>query len=57
MRIAIFWGSMSDVGRENFDDALDEDIAPPPSERDLIPEDDSPLAGPDAPDDDQEDRS
>lgn len=54
--VAQHLASYTEIGEDDPDDALDEDIAPPPSERDLIPEDDSPLAGPDAPDD-EEDRS
>jgi len=44
--------SYTEVGDDDPDDALDEDIAPPPRERDEI-HDDSPLAGPDDPDDDR----
>jgi predicted PurR-regulated permease PerM len=42
----------TDVGDDDPDDALDEDIAPPPNERDTI-RDDGPLAGPEDPDDDR----
>lgn len=50
--VAQHLASYTEIGEDDPDEALDEDIAPPPTERDLIPEDDSPLAGPDAPDDD-----
>jgi predicted PurR-regulated permease PerM len=49
--VAQHLASYTEIGEDDPDDALDEDIAPPPTEGDLIPEDDSPLAGPDAPDD------
>lgn len=49
--VAQHLASYTDIGEEDHDEALEEDIAPPPNEGDLIPEDDSPLAGPDAPDD------
>lgn len=56
--VAQHLASYTAIGDDDADEALDEDIAPPPNERDLIPDDDSPLAGPDAPDDDTEkDRS
>ncbi|WP_374456055.1 AI-2E family transporter [Nocardioides sp.] len=51
--VAQHLASYTAIGDDDPDDALDEDIAPPPTEGDLIPEDDSPLAGPDAPDDDE----
>ncbi|MDT0186517.1 AI-2E family transporter [Microbacterium sp. ARD31] len=51
--VAQHLASYTEIGEDDPDEALDEDIAPPPTEGDLIPEDDSPLAGPDAPDDDQ----
>lgn len=49
--VAQHLASYTAIGEEDHDEALEEDIAPPPTEGDLIPEDDSPLAGPDAPDD------
>jgi predicted PurR-regulated permease PerM len=52
--VAQHLASYTEIGEDDPDDALDEDIAPPPTEGDLIPEDDSPLAGPDAPDDDDQ---
>lgn len=48
--VAQHLASYTAIGEEDHDEALEEDIAPPPTEGDLIPEDDSPLAGPDAPD-------
>ncbi|MDR7252502.1 putative PurR-regulated permease PerM [Nocardioides sp. BE266] len=53
--VAQHLASYTDIGDDDHDELLDEDIAPPPTEGDLIPEDDSPLAGPDAPDDDSKD--
>jgi putative heme transporter len=52
--VAQHLGSYTDVGEDDPDDALDDDIGPPPNERDEI-HDDSPLAGPDDPDDDDDD--
>jgi predicted PurR-regulated permease PerM len=54
--VAQHLASYTAIGDDDPDDALDEDIAPPPTEGDLIPEDDSPLAGPDAPDDDEKEK-
>ena len=42
--VAQHLGSYTDVGEDDPDDALDDDIGPPPHERDEI-HDDSPLAG------------
>jgi predicted PurR-regulated permease PerM len=50
--VAQHLASYTSIGEEDHDDALDHDIGPPPTEADLLPADDSPLAGPDAPDDD-----
>lgn len=47
--VAQHLASYTEIGEEDHDELLDEDIAPPPTEGDQIPEDDSPLAGPDAP--------
>jgi predicted PurR-regulated permease PerM len=51
--VAQHLASYTEVGDDDPDDALDEDIAPPPNEGDRI-HDDSPLAAPDAPDDDDD---
>jgi predicted PurR-regulated permease PerM len=48
--VAQHLASYTEVGDDDPDDALDEDIAPPPHERDEI-HDDGLLAGPDDPDD------
>jgi len=45
--------SYTEIGDDDPDDALEEDIAPPPHERDAI-RDDGPLAGPEDPDDDHD---
>jgi hypothetical protein len=50
--VAQHLGSYTDVGEDDPDDALEEDIGPPPHERDEI-HDDSPLAVPDDTDDDK----
>ncbi|NYE35459.1 putative PurR-regulated permease PerM [Nocardioides cavernae] len=55
--VAQHLASYTEIGEEEHDEALEEDIAPPPNEADEIPEDDSPLAGPDAPDDEAKERS
>lgn len=52
--VAQHLASYTEIGEEDHDEALDEDIAPPPTEADLLPEDDSPLAGPGAPDDESD---
>jgi hypothetical protein len=52
--VAQHLASYTDVGEDDPDEALEEDIAPPPHERDEV-HDDGPLAGPDAPDDDKHD--
>ncbi len=52
--VAQHLASYTAIGDDDPDEALDEDMAPPPHEADEIPEDDSPLAGPDAPDDEHE---
>jgi predicted PurR-regulated permease PerM len=52
--VAQHLASYTAIGEDDPDEALDEDIAPPPTEADEIPEDDSPLAGPPAPDDEHE---
>jgi hypothetical protein len=49
--VAQHLSSYTEVGDDDPDDALEEDIAPPPNEGDAV-HDDGPLAGPDAPDDD-----
>ena len=55
--VAQHLASYTSIGEEDHDDALDLDIGPPPTEADELPDDDSPLAGPDAPDDDEKDPS
>ena len=42
------------IGDDDPDEALDEEVPPRPAEADEVPDDDGPLAGPDAPDDEQE---
>ena len=55
--VAQHLSSYTDVGEDDPDDALEDDIGPPPNEGDEV-HDDGPLAGPDAPDDDKhEDRA
>jgi predicted PurR-regulated permease PerM len=54
--VAQHLASYTSIGEEDHDDALDHDIGPPPTEADELPEDDSPLAGPGAPDDEHDDR-
>ena len=44
----------TDVGDDDADEALEEDLATDGVPDDPVPEDDSPLAGPDAPEDDKE---
>ncbi len=44
----------TDVGDDDADEALDEDLATDGVPDDPVPEDDSPLAGPAAPEDDEE---
>jgi predicted PurR-regulated permease PerM len=51
--VAQHLASYTAIGDEDHGEALDEDIAPPPTEGDLIPEDDSPLADPSAPEEDR----
>ena len=51
--VAQHLASYTEVGDDDPDDALEEDIAPAPHERDEI-HDDSPLAGPDDPDDEKD---
>jgi predicted PurR-regulated permease PerM len=53
--VAQHLASYTSIGEEDHDDALDHDIGPPPTEADELPEDDSPLAGPGAPDDEHDD--
>ena len=50
--VAQHLSSYTDVGEDDPDDALEEDIAPPPNEGDEV-HDDGPLADPDAPDDER----
>jgi predicted PurR-regulated permease PerM len=52
--VAQHLASYTSIGEEDHDDALDHDIGPPPTEADELPEDDSPLAGPGAPDDEHD---
>ncbi|WP_242497336.1 AI-2E family transporter [Nocardioides oleivorans] len=52
--VAQHLASYTSIGEEDHEEALEEDIAPPPTEGDLIPEDDSPLAGPAAPEEEDE---
>jgi predicted PurR-regulated permease PerM len=52
--VAQHLASYTEVGDDDPDDALDEDIAPPPTEGDQI-HDDSPLAAPGDPDDTDDD--
>jgi predicted PurR-regulated permease PerM len=52
--VAQHLASYTSIGEEDHDDALDHDIGPPPTEADRLPDDDSPLAGPDAPGDDDD---
>jgi predicted PurR-regulated permease PerM len=52
--VAQHLASYTSIGEEDHDDALDLDIGPPPTEADRLPADDSPLAGPEAPDDDDD---
>lgn len=52
--VAQHLASYTSIGEEDHDDALDLDIGPPPTEADELPEDDSPLAGPGAPDDEHD---
>jgi putative heme transporter len=52
--VAQHLATYTDVGEDDPDDALEDDIGPPPNEGDEV-HDDSPLAGPDAPDDDEHD--
>ncbi|CUR56926.1 conserved membrane hypothetical protein [metagenome] len=55
--VAQHLASYTAIGDDDPDEALDEDKATDGVPPDVVPEDDSPLAGPDAPDDDhQEDR-
>ena len=49
--VAQHLSSYTDVGDDDPDEALEDDIGPPPNEGDEV-HDDGPLAGPDAPDDD-----
>lgn len=56
--VAQHLASYTEIGEDDPDDALDEDKATDGVPPDVVPEDDSPLAGPDAPaDDHQEDRA
>ncbi|MBC2932841.1 AI-2E family transporter [Nocardioides sp. zg-1228] len=55
--VAQHLASYTEIGEEDHDEALDEDIGPPPTEADEVPDDDSPLAGPEAPDPDEKDPS
>ncbi|GAA5125034.1 AI-2E family transporter [Alloalcanivorax gelatiniphagus] len=56
--VAQHLASYTAIGDDEPDEALDEDIAPRPTEADELPPDDSPLAGPPAPDDERDkDRS
>jgi predicted PurR-regulated permease PerM len=55
--VAQHLASYTDIGEDDPDDALEAEVGPPPTEADEIPEDDSPLAGPDAPEDDESDSS
>jgi predicted PurR-regulated permease PerM len=48
--VAQHLASYTAIGEEDHDEALDEDIGPPPTEGDQIPADDSPLAVPEDPD-------
>nr|WP_300046584.1 AI-2E family transporter [uncultured Nocardioides sp.] len=54
--VAQHLASYTDVGEDDPDDALEDDIGPPPNEGDQV-HDDGPLAGPDDPDDKHEDRA
>jgi predicted PurR-regulated permease PerM len=51
--VAQHLASYTDIGEDEPDDALDDDLAPDGSPPSSTPEDDGPLAGPDAPDDDE----
>ncbi len=57
--VAQHLASYTDIGEDDPDDALEVEVGPPPTEADEVPEDDSPLAGPDDPEDDghEEDRT
>ncbi|MBD3915168.1 AI-2E family transporter [Nocardioides hwasunensis] len=52
--VAQHLASYTAIGEDDHEELLDEDIAPPPTEADELPEDDSPLAGPSAPEEDDE---
>ncbi len=53
--VAQHLATYTDIGEDEPDDALDEDLAPDGSPPSSTPEDDGPLAGPDAPDRDTAD--
>ena len=53
--VAQHLAAYTDIGEDDPDEALDEDLAPDGSPPSSTPEDDGPLAGPDPENDDEED--